>query len=148
MTETPHQGPPAADPVSYDRQEMLDRVPHAKAIGLTLGRVWPSNALVHVAYSPQLIGNPETGVIHGGVITTILDHVSGMAVSNALPSRREIATLDLRIDYLRPATSNQDITAHAECYKVTRTIAFVRGTAYNADPNDPIATSQAAFMLK
>jgi acyl-coenzyme A thioesterase PaaI-like protein len=58
-----------------------------------------------------------------------------------------IATLDLRIDYMKPATPERDIFAYAECFKVTKNIAFVRGLAYHTDRNDPIATCAATFML-
>jgi acyl-coenzyme A thioesterase PaaI-like protein len=58
-----------------------------------------------------------------------------------------IATLDLRIDYMRAAEPGLDIHARAHCYKLTHTIAFVRATAYDRDPDDPVATAQAAFML-
>ncbi len=60
---------------------------------------------------------------------------------------RPIATLDLRIDYMKPATPGKDLLARAECYKLTRNVAFVRGVAYHDDPSDPIATSVATFML-
>ncbi len=126
---------------------MLNGVPHVKAIGMRLLEVWQANATVMVPFSDRFIGNRETGVIHGGVVTTILDNVSGIAVFCALEKPSATATLDLRIDYMRPATPGEPIQAHAHCYKVSRTIAFVRGTAYNGDYNDPIATSTAAFML-
>ena len=57
-----------------------------------------------------------------------------------------MATLDLRIDYMKPATPNEDLLVTAECFKETKTIAFVRATAYHDSPDDPVATSIAAFM--
>jgi acyl-coenzyme A thioesterase PaaI-like protein len=59
----------------------------------------------------------------------------------------QIATLDLRIDYMKAANPGEDIFAFAECYKVTKNIAFARGVAYHTDRTDPIATCAAAFML-
>jgi uncharacterized protein (TIGR00369 family) len=106
-------------------------------------------ALMCVPYHPKLVGNPETGVLHGGVITSVLDSASGAAVGSAVGGKgwRPIATLDLRIDYMKPATPGRDVIARAECYKVTRNVAFVRGVAYHDDPADPIATTTATFML-
>ena len=58
-------------------------------------------------YDAKLVGNPETGVLHGGAITALLDGASGAAVFAALVDIVPIATLDLRIDYLRPAESGR-----------------------------------------
>lgn len=129
------------------RTMLISHVPFAQAIGMEIVDAKTAEAWMRVPYSEKLIGNPDTGVIHGGVITATLDNVSGVAVQLALPERTAIATLDLRIDYMRPATPGQDLTAHAHCYKVTRNIAFVRSTAYHDDIDDPIATSVGAFML-
>ena len=129
------------------RDVLISYVPFAKAIGMEILDAREGEAWIRVPYDEKLIGNPDTGVIHGGVITSALDNVSGVAVQLALPERMSIATLDLRIDYMKPATPHKDLTAHAQCYKVTRNIAFVRGTAYHSDIEDPIATCVGAFML-
>jgi acyl-coenzyme A thioesterase PaaI-like protein len=70
-----------------------------------------------------------------------------MAVQLALDGTRAIATLDLRIDYQKPATPGLDIKAHSFCYRVTRSIAFVRSTAYQESEDDPVATATACFMI-
>jgi acyl-coenzyme A thioesterase PaaI-like protein len=75
------------------------------------------------------------------------DESCGMAVQLALDGRRAIATLDLRIDYQKPATPGLDIKAHSVCYRVTRSIAFVRSTAYQESEDDPVATATACFMV-
>lgn len=126
---------------------LVEHVPHAKAIGLMVEDAKRGEAWLSVPYAEKLIGNPETGVIHGGVITSLLDNACGIAVQLALPERVSIATLDLRIDYMKPATPKLDLMAHTHCYKVTKNIAFVRGTAYHTDEEDPIATCVGTFML-
>lgn len=130
-----------------DRNVLLDGVPHAKAIGMELVEIKAREVRLRVPYDPKLVGNPETGVIHGGVITTLLDNACGIAVFAALEQATSIATLDLRIDYMRAATPGLAVLAHAECYKIGHAIAFVRGVAYHDDPAQPIATAAAAFML-
>jgi uncharacterized protein (TIGR00369 family) len=127
---------------------LIQHVPHARAIGLKIVTAKKDHAWLEVPYAPHLVGNPDTGVIHGGVITTLLDNASGVAVQLALPERSSIATLDLRIDYMRPAEPGKTIKAHAHCYKVTQNVAFVRGAAYHDENEDePIATSVGTFML-
>lgn len=129
------------------RDVLVSQVPFARAIGMEIVDAREGEAWMRVPYDEKLIGNPDTGVIHGGVITSALDNVAGVAVQLALPDRMAIATLDLRIDYMKPATPRLDLTAHAHCYKLTRNIAFIRGTAYHSDIDDPIATCVGAFML-
>ncbi|HYM01325.1 MAG TPA: PaaI family thioesterase [Stellaceae bacterium] len=121
--------------------------PHARALGLEHVAIGKAEATLKVPYRAELVGDPDTGVIAGGVVTTLLDQVCGQAVFAALDAPRAIATLDLRIDYTRPAKPNREIFAHAHCYRMTRTVAFVRASAYDEDAKDPVATAQAVFML-
>lgn len=122
-------------------------IPHADAMGMTLVEIGEGTAVAKVVYAPHLVGNPETGVVHGGVITSLLDNTAGVAVQTRAWASNPIATLDLRIDYMKPATAGEDIFAFAECYRVTSSIAFVRGVAYHTDRADPIAAVTATFML-
>lgn len=122
-------------------------IPHAKALGLELIDVSRGEATIRLPYDEKLVGDPETGILHGGVITTVMDNAMGMAVFSALNPVMGLSTLDLRLDYLKPATPNQDVKVYAHCYKITRHIAFVRGLAYHGDKSDPIANGSATFML-
>ena len=103
--------------------------------------------LENVPYSDKLVGNPDTGVLHGGAITALLDAASGAAVFASLTDWVPIATLDLRIDYLRPAEPGRDVMAQASCYKMTKHVAFTRAVAYHDDPEHPIASSVGTFMV-
>ena len=92
--------------------------------GLRLDRAAPGEAWSSLPYRPVFVGDTATGVLHGGVVTAMLDESCGMAVQLALDGTRAIATLDLRIDYQKPATPGLSIKAHSVCYRVTRSIAF------------------------
>ncbi len=143
------QGRPVIlDILGGDKDAFLDTVPHAKAIGMEIVEIGKASGVLKIPYSEKLIGNPQTGVVHGGVISSLLDTALGLAVICALDELVPIATLDLRIDYMKAATPGQTIYARAECTQMTKTIAFVRGTAYHDTIDDPIAMSVAAFMLK
>ena len=98
-------------------------------------------------FRPDLVGDPAEGGLAGGVITTLLDHTCGLAIKAAAFDFSATATLDLRIDYMRAAEPGRAVIARAHCYKLTHTIAFVRASAYEDDPEDPVATAQGAFVL-
>src|SRR3954465_10967787 len=123
------------------------RSDYGQISGLQLDRFAPREAWSSLPYRPVFVGDTETGVLHGGVVTAMLDESCGMAVQLALDGTRSIATLDLRIDYLKPATPGLDIKAHSLCYRVTRSIAFVRSAAYQDSEDDPVATATACFMV-
>jgi uncharacterized protein (TIGR00369 family) len=131
-------------------EDHLAQIPHAAAIGMTLVSRRDGICVVRAPYAEHLVGDPDTGVVHGGVITALLDNASGMAVRSdgtAAGEERSMATLDLRIDYMRPAQPREDLFAEAECYRMTSNVAFVRAIAYQNDRDDPVASSVATFML-
>ena len=121
--------------------------PQAAALGILTVSFEKDTAILKTPYREELVGDPDTGVIAGGVVTTLLDHACGQAVFAALGQPTSIATLDLRIDYMRAAEPGRDIFCRAHCYKVARSVAFVRAAAYEDSPDNPVATAQAAFML-
>jgi uncharacterized protein (TIGR00369 family) len=102
---------------------------------------------MRLPYSERLVGNPDTGVVHGGVITAFLDQSCGMAVGSTLKEPRSFATLDLRIDYMKPAKPGAEIIFEGECIKVTREIAFARARAFQEVNEEPIAIATATFMF-
>ena len=122
-------------------------VPHNRALGMVIEDMRPRVAVFRLPYDAKLVGHPDTGVIHGGAITALLDGCSGAAVFAALEEFVPIATLDLRIDYLRPAEPKRDVYAKATCYKMTKNVAFTRAVAYHDDEGDPIAHSVGTFMV-
>ncbi len=137
-------------PPSFD--ELAEAIRHRRSVyghisGLRMDRFAPGEAWSTLPYRPVFVGDSDTGVLHGGVVTAMLDESCGMAVQLALDGTRAIATLDLRIDYQKPATPGLDIKAHAVCFRVTRSIAFVRATAYQDSESEPVATATACFMI-
>ncbi|WP_306016893.1 PaaI family thioesterase [Oceanicaulis sp. MMSF_3324] len=126
---------------------LVDGSPHALALGMKLVRVSPGEAVIRAPYQAESIGDPETGVMHGGVVTALLDHACGTAAFAGLGGDQAVATLDLRLDYMRPAKPGCDVVAEAKTIKVSGLIAFVSAIAHDGDENDPVATAHAAFMV-
>lgn len=124
-----------------------DTIPHNKALGLKVIGARRGFASMQLDWREELVGNPETGVLAGGPLTAMLDGCCGMAVATMLKNPEPFATLDLRIDYVRPAEPGKPVIAEAECYRVTRSVAFTRAFAHHGDPKDPIAAAAGTFML-
>lgn len=147
------QAPEGRDTAHQERLERLDRafsefIPHNRALGLRFLDHGPGEAVMRLPYREDLVGDPSSGVLHGGAITALLDATSGAAVFLAMEEPVPIATLDLRIDYLRPATPGRAVIARATCYRLTGNVAFVRAQAHHEDAEaTPIAASAGSFMI-
>ncbi|WP_434778266.1 PaaI family thioesterase [Neisseria sp. Ec49-e6-T10] len=125
----------------------LNTLPHNQALGLKFEYAHGRKQVLSVAWREDLVGNPKTGVIHGGVITALVDVAGGASVAAHLDDFELLVTLDLRIDYLHPATPQEKIYAQSECYKLTDQVAFVRTTCFHQDrEEDPIAFAMATYM--
>jgi len=127
--------------------EMLHQTPHARVLGMTVVEMGPGLAIIKLPYRPEIVGDPVRGVVFGGAITALIDQASGLAVACALEELLAIATIDLRVDYLRAAEPGLDLFARSQCYRVTPRVAFVRAVAYERDPDDPFASCLGTFML-
>ena len=129
-------------------QQFIEALPHARDLGMELTQTGNGIAEVTMDYDEKLVGDPSTGVIHGGAVSALMDTCGGAAVMLHEAQPMTTATLDLRIDYMRPASPGQQIRARAECYHVTRSVAFVRARAMDGDADDPVATATGAFMIQ
>jgi len=130
------------------RQELVAHIPHAVELGITVEHVGPRQALLRIPYGQRLLGAATPGVVFGGVITTLLDQVGGAAVMCGLRELTSIATIDMRIDYMRPATPGRDLFGFGECYRLTRNVAFVKSRAFHeGERDDPFAISLCTYML-
>ena len=99
-------------------------------------------------YSDKIVGDPQTKIVHGGAVSVLLDTTCGVAVMSHPDGSYNTATIDLRVDYMRPALPGQDITAEAEVFHTTKTVAFVRGTAWAGDKEKPVAIATGAFVYE
>jgi len=133
----------------FDPQSFLERAPdshHSTRLGIRYrghGEDWCELSL---PYDPDLAADAESGVLSSGPIISLMDMAAGCSVFIRSGPNKPRATLDLRVDYLRPSKIGHEVIGRAECYRVTRRIAFVRGLAHDGDPADPIAHIAGTFM--
>ncbi|WP_289152542.1 PaaI family thioesterase [uncultured Salipiger sp.] len=129
-------------------RSFIQLIPQARALNMEIVEIGNGIAVIRMPYDPALIGDPDTGVIHGGAVSTLMDTCGGAATMSHPSNPGGTATISLRIDYLRGAVPGQAITARAECHHVTRSVAFVRATAHDDDPDNPVATATGTFTVE
>ncbi|AKJ98367.1 MULTISPECIES: PaaI family thioesterase [Pseudomonas] len=136
----------AEDPVFERATRFLSALRHCQVLGLKLHSASPEGLTVILPFSPRIVGNPLTGIIHGGALTSLMDTACGMSTLCVLPQFEVCPTLDLRIDYMHAAEPHKDVYGFAQCYRVTPDVIFTRGIAYQDDPEQPIAHVVGTFM--
>lgn len=124
----------------------MERTGHGAALGFELTRVGRGEVELTFPYKPEVVGNPVTGVVHGGVIVSLLDTACGSAAITTLTKPAITPTMDLRLDYMHPAEPYQPIYVSAKVYRDTSNVLFCRGSAWQDDPENPIAHCVATFM--
>lgn len=129
------------------REHLVNAIPHSRELGVVVQSVASESVEIMLPYRDDWIGDAVLGLIHPGVTTSLVDGTFGLAVMARLGKIRSIATLDLRMDYQRPALKGLPLFCRAECYRITPQIAFARATVWQNDINTPVAFAQAAFML-
>lgn len=102
---------------------------------------------LELPYREELIGDRGTGVLASGPIVTMMDMATSLAVWQRRDRFVPHATLDLRVDYLRAARPGATMIGRGECYRVARSVAFVRGWAHDGDPADLVAHVAGTFMV-
>lgn len=128
------------------RHHFVRVTPHVAECGMRISNLNAESAEVTLPFREDWLGDAERGLIHPGIVTTLVDSACGAAVLAHIGHLEPIATLDLRMDYLRAGLRDRDVHCRAECYRLTASIAFARASVWQRDPAEPIAISQSVFM--
>ena len=136
------------DTTTKNARRFIEAIPFSKALSMSLEDIGEGRAVITMPYSEALVGDPRTGVIHGGAVSAMMDTCGGAAVMSHPDMPVATATIDLRIDYMRAATPGQSLKTEAVCYHVTRAVAFVRATAWDEDEENPVAAATGAFTFQ
>lgn len=125
-------------------EQFLTLIRQCQALGIRAIHASTNQIILEMPYSSAIVGNPDSGAIHGGAITTLLDTAAGTAMFCSSEDIELCPTLDLRVDYMRPASPGMPVFAKASCYRQTSNILFMRCEAYQEDKT--IAHGVASFM--
>ncbi len=137
-----------ADKSLENANAFVSAIPHSNKLGMKVTHVGEGVAEMTMPYDSRLVGDPESGVIHGGAVSALMDTCGGTAMMAHPRAGSGTATLGLRIDYMRSATPGQAIVAMAECYHMTRSVGFVRATAWDDNRDTPVATATGTFTVE
>jgi uncharacterized protein (TIGR00369 family) len=141
--------------MAEDRLEKLARVTRAfdqwvpmnRAMNMELVELSDGRGVMALPWDQRWLGDAEDGLVHGGVLSALLDAACGLAAFMGLREPSLIATLDLRVDHLRPAEVGQRLIAEATVVRSTRQVLFVRGVAHHGDLQAPVAVATATFAV-
>lgn len=127
--------------------EMMSKNGHNGLIGVRYNRHGETWCELELPYDNRLVSDTDTGIMASGPIFTMMDMVTSMSIWLRTKTFRPQATLDLRVDYLRPAEPGKSVIGRGECYALTKSIAFVRGFAHDGDPEKPVAHVAGTYMF-
>lgn len=144
MSKGPPPAPPRFDPEQIGKM-FLGRA-HPGWLGLRYSAHGENWVELELPWDEKLLGEPDRPVLASGPIVSLIDMASGMSIWQTHGTFLPVATLDLRVDYQRAAKERSAVWARVECYRITRSAAFVRGIAHDGDPDDSVATTAGVFM--
>ncbi|WP_374979530.1 thioesterase family protein [Pseudomonas solani] len=138
-------------------RRFFERIPFNQVLGIQLGELSQEQVTMHLPMKDELIGNFVHGILHGGVISSLLDVTGGaMALIGAFERHQglstgermerlsKLGTIDLRIDYLRPGRG-RSFTATAVLLRSGNKVAVVRSELH-ADDGTLVAVGTGTYL--
>ncbi|MBT9610807.1 MAG: PaaI family thioesterase [Aquabacterium sp.] len=119
--------------------------PLFKTMDIDIASIDNGKAEMTMPFSMQL--SDHRGALHRGALVTLLDTTSGLAIFSALQTLQPIATIDLRIDYLRSIPAGVGVRAVVDCIATTATVAFIVGKALAEGQDEPVAMVAGSFAI-
>jgi uncharacterized protein (TIGR00369 family) len=130
------------------RQVMEEIIPFNRYLGVRVAEARNSYARLEIPFREELIGDPLRPALHGGVISALADAAGGAAVWTGIEDERaRVSTIDLRIDYLRPARL-LTIIAEAQVVRLGNRVGVADVRLYHPDAEaDTVATGKGVYNV-
>ncbi|MEM7551321.1 MAG: hotdog fold thioesterase [Bacteroidota bacterium] len=123
-------------------------IPFHKILGIELLEMENGFASFFIPFKPELVGDPRTNRIHGGVISTAMDAAGGAAGMTTLGSEKDqISTIDIRVDYLYPGKPEAIIT-EGRIVRDGKNVIFTKMNAHHPKSKEIIAEGRAVYRVK
>jgi len=137
---------------TYDTARLAEifetRIPFNKLLGLKCLSISEGLVRVELPFSPELVGNPEVPALHGGAISSTLDTTGGLAVWSQAGPHDRVSTIDLRVDFLRPARA-EPLIAEARVVRLGNRVGVAELRAFHAGAEDrPVAAGMGVYNVK
>ena len=158
VTHSPSEPSTAPEFAQLLRELFEEHIVFNRVMGLKISHIGDDRVRARIDMKPELIGHFVHGRMHGGVISACLDALGGLACMAAVGRRysdepplqcldrfEKLATIDLRIDYLRPAVSTH-FDLHAEVLRLGSRVGNTRMEFYAAD-GLLVATGAGAYIV-
>lgn len=123
-------------------------IPFNRYLGVRVGAVENGRARLEVPFRPELVGDPLRPALHGGVLSALADAAGGAAVWTGLEDdRARVSTIDLRIDYLRPARL-ETIVAEAHVVRLGNRVGVADVRLFHpSSEGETIATGKGVYNI-
>jgi uncharacterized protein (TIGR00369 family) len=123
-------------------------IPFHRLLGIRVAELAEGKARLFIPFRPEIIGDSRRPALHGGVISTLADVCAGFAVWTRCRLEDRIATIDLSVDYLRPATAS-DLYAEAEVRLLGNRVGNARVVLWSADaPGVHVAEGRGVYNIR
>ncbi len=130
------------------RHLMENEIPFNRYLGVRVAAIREGYARLEVPFRDELVGDPLRPALHGGVISALADAAGGAAVwMGIFDARARVSTIDLRIDYLRPAKL-ADIVAEASVVRLGNRVGVADVRLFHSNGNDEtVATGKGVYNI-
>jgi uncharacterized protein (TIGR00369 family) len=134
--------------VQQVRRFMEEAIPFNKYLGFKVDELGDGYAKLSCPFRPEFTGDPHRPAIHGGLLAALADVTGGTALWSSITAQDRVATVDMRIDYLRPCPL-EDLVCEAKVVRIGNRVGVVDMTITAAGTSDkPIATGKGVYNIR
>ena len=122
-------------------------IPFNKFLGFQVTDLQDGYARIEVPVRPEYIGDRFRPALHGGVTSTLADTVGGIAAFTQLEDNQRVSTVDMRVDYLRPASVDTPLVGEGRVLRLGNRVAVTEMKIHQGDPDRPVARASAVYNV-